>query len=49
MPLATEILGFAPVFSDYRTTWDLQKKYLHGTVKKSSLGFPKDIYAGAAS
>ena len=27
MPLATEILGFAPAFSDYRRTWDLQKKY----------------------
>lgn len=27
MPLSTEILGFAPAFSDYRRTWDLQKKY----------------------
>ncbi|MCD1284801.1 lipoyl(octanoyl) transferase LipB [Brevibacterium sp. GP-SGM9] len=27
MPLATEVLGFAPVLSDYRRTWDLQKRY----------------------
>ncbi|RBP64760.1 lipoyl(octanoyl) transferase [Brevibacterium sanguinis] len=27
MPLATETLGFAPNFSDYRRTWDLQKRY----------------------
>lgn len=27
MPLATEELGFAPVLSDYRRTWDLQKRY----------------------
>lgn len=27
MPLATETLGFAPEFSDYLRTWDLQKKY----------------------
>lgn len=27
MPLATESLGFAPNFSDYRRTWDLQKRY----------------------
>lgn len=27
MPLATETLGFAPEFSDYMGTWDLQKKY----------------------
>jgi lipoyl(octanoyl) transferase len=27
MPLATEKLGFAPVLSDYRQTWDMQKRY----------------------
>lgn len=27
MPLATETLGFAPVLSDYRRTWDMQKRY----------------------
>ncbi|WP_309130312.1 lipoyl(octanoyl) transferase LipB [Brevibacterium sp.] len=27
MPLATETLGFAPNYSDYRRTWDLQKRY----------------------
>lgn len=27
MPLVTETLGFAPVYSDYLRTWDLQKKY----------------------
>lgn len=27
MPLATETLGFAPVLSDYRQTWELQKRY----------------------
>lgn len=27
MPLATETLGFAPVLSDYRQTWDMQKRY----------------------
>ena len=27
MPLATEELGFAPVLSDYRLTWEMQKRY----------------------
>ena len=25
--MATETLGFAPVLSDYRQTWDMQKRY----------------------
>lgn len=27
MPLATETLGFSPVLSDYRQTWEMQKRY----------------------
>ena len=27
MPLVTETLGFAPDYSDYQRTWDLQKRY----------------------
>lgn len=35
MPLATEMLGFAPNHADYRQTWELQKTY-HAEVASGS-------------